>query len=672
MSIRALTFPTKRLAAALTSTGSLLKVNSVTHWDGNAITAGEVGSVIYVVLRNEANTQFEIIAVDASTIALAATTGATITGRALGYTGGTTANAETAYDWPANETLVDIGTHPPQLFENFVDLDEAQTIGGAKTFSTVPATTGGDAASSNELVRYSQLLAAALGSYAVTPVVVPGKAGEALAVDQLVYLKASDNRWWLCDADTAGTVENVRLGITRGAAAGAGSAIASGVTIFGEHVASSALFVADTKYYASNTAGGFSTTPGTTEVTIGMARTTTAIILAPRFDQEITEDIQDALVGTSGTAPSASNKFVDNSDTSATGSGSKVPRGTSGKLDNSWINVKFGGTGADGALAVASGTTTIDLGGAAVVVKNYTSIAITGTGAIAFSNPHANGTQIILRSQGAVTLTSSTVPCIDASAMGAAGGAAVTNSANGNSGNNPTNTIFDALTHAGTKGLGGQTNGNGSGAGGVLISDGPFLTLAAKLARRSINLACGAGGASGGAGANGNGTSTGGAGGRGGGALLIECAGALNFTGTISVAGAAGSNGTATGTTSEGAGGGGGGAGGMCAILYNTLTANTGTINSAGGAGGSGAGSGSGAGGSTAGAGGGGAGSIVAAGGAGGSASNNPGGAGSAAGGASAGGGGGGGGINISSSGGSNGAAGASNSGVVAANDYFF
>src|SRR5262249_4478364 len=38
---------------------------------------------------------------------------------------------------------------------------------------------------------------------------------------------------------------------------------------------------------------------------------------------------------------------------------------------------KFGGTGADGALSISSGTTTINLGNAAVVVKNYTSISIT-------------------------------------------------------------------------------------------------------------------------------------------------------------------------------------------------------------------------------------------------------------------------------------------------------
>src|SRR3990167_8668932 len=81
----------------------------------------------------------------------------------------------------------------------------------------------------------------------------------------------------------------------------------------------------------------------------------------------------------------------------------------------------FGGDGADGALSITSGTTTLDCANAQVFIKNYTSIAITGTGKLAFSNPHANGTIIILKSQGAVTLTSSTAPHLDVSAMGAAG-----------------------------------------------------------------------------------------------------------------------------------------------------------------------------------------------------------------------------------------------------------
>ncbi len=176
----------------------------------------------------------------------------------------------------------------------------------------------------------------------------------------------------------------------------------------------------------------------------------------------------------------------------------KAPNSTSQYLrgDGTWATVggttKFGGTGADGAL---SGTTVIDLGSAQVVVKNYTSISITGTQTITFTNPHANGTIVILKSQGNVTLTSSATPNIDLRGIGAIG----------------------ATTRGGTSG-------------------------------------------------------------RGGGALYIECAGTLNFTGTINADGQAGTQ----STNQNGANAGGGK--GSVMILYETLTSASGTISVSNGA----------------------------------------------------------------------------------------
>lgn len=251
--------------------------------------------------------------------------------------------------------------------------------------------------------------------------------------------------------------------------------------------------------------------------------------------------------------------------------------------------VKFGGTGADGALAISSGTTTIDLSNAAVVVKNYTSISITGTGALAFSNPHTNGTLIILKSQGGVTITSSANPTIDIRSMGAA-------SATGGQ--------TSLFWKTGTGGTGTSANPGQGGAAGTTDASGLSLHVANKL----IPMGCGAGGGVGGAsdngtnvgGGGGGGASfltnasagsaatagsatagTGGAGGRGAGALYIECGGALSISSVINAAGTAGSAGT---HSTSGAGGGGGG--GTILILYTTLTANTGTYTVTGGSGG--------------------------------------------------------------------------------------
>ena len=254
---------------------------------------------------------------------------------------------------------------------------------------------------------------------------------------------------------------------------------------------------------------------------------------------------------------------------------------------------QFGGDGSDSALAVSSGTTTIDLAGAEIFVKNYSSISITGTGKVTFINPHNNGSYIILKSQGAVTITSSTVPCLDASGIGATS-------------TNKPNFLMDTTAHFGGNGTNGSAPVSGPGAdgtngtGGVIISDyvNFYTTTIYQLIRKQIIIAPGSGGGNAGNsadGGDGSGTpGTAGTGSRGGGTLIIECGGAWNFTTAlgISVAGAKGGNGTA-GTNASGVGraggsGGGGGAAGMFLGLYNTLTANSGTVSNKGGDGGNG------------------------------------------------------------------------------------
>lgn len=277
-----------------------------------------------------------------------------------------------------------------------------------------------------------------------------------------------------------------------------------------------------------------------------------------------------------------------------------------GKLGATSVEIKhFGGDGSDGPLMISSGTTTINLGGASVVIKNYSSISILETGSLAFSNPHAGGTLIILRSKGDVVLTSSAAPMIDASGLGATGGGASANGTNATS-------ILDTLAHYGSTG-----SSPTGGIAGVAYSHLPLYTdTAAKLAALNFRLLTPGSGGGGGA-LTSAGTGSPGSGGRGGAALIIECAGFLNFTtpGGISVAGNAGSaggagsgaagggggggasiisnlgtaGGTSTGAAGNlGGGGGGGGAGGMCLILYNLLVSSSGTITVAGGAGGTG------------------------------------------------------------------------------------
>ena len=265
------------------------------------------------------------------------------------------------------------------------------------------------------------------------------------------------------------------------------------------------------------------------------------------------------------------------------GDSGKVPKldGT-GRLDLTFFPpIKFGGTGADGALSVSSGNTNIDCGGARILVKNYTSISITGTGSITFTNPHANGTLVILRSQGNVTLTSSTAPMINASACGGTGGTGGTgNSTNHGTAGNDGSSFMYFRTDAG------DTGSSGSNAGTAPVSSFVSSILDILLYRyHFIGVGTGGGGGSYATGSASTGTA--GNGGRGGGALIIECGGAWNFTTTngISVAGTNGTNGSVP-SGGGAARGGGGGSGGMVIVVYNTLTANTGTINVSAGTGG--------------------------------------------------------------------------------------
>lgn len=238
----------------------------------------------------------------------------------------------------------------------------------------------------------------------------------------------------------------------------------------------------------------------------------------------------------------------------------RVPKLESdGKISPFFIKRFFGGDGSDGALNISSGTTTIDLLQKNVVVLNYTSISITGTGKLAFSNASPLGTLIILKSQGDVTLTSSQTPMIDASGLGASGGLPGFG--------------FSFETQQGANGTNAGTQGFGV--------NGKYNIVEKAGEGNVIPLCCGASG----------GNADSGTGGAGGAGLLIECNGEFNFTtGSISVAGA---NGNGGGTH----GGGGGGAGGILIVLYNTLGTNTGTVNYAGGAGANGNGASGGVGG---------------------------------------------------------------------------
>jgi len=137
MSVLPVSIPTKDLAVnlAASATGAVLYVNNIEKWDGTNLASGDFGTQAFAVLRNSANTQVEFIEFDPTTIANSAIT---ISKRGLNYAGGQTANEEDSYNWIANDTKVELGSHIPQLLRQFVEEAGAETIAGVKTFSSSP------------------------------------------------------------------------------------------------------------------------------------------------------------------------------------------------------------------------------------------------------------------------------------------------------------------------------------------------------------------------------------------------------------------------------------------------------------------------------------------------------------------------------------------------------
>lgn len=174
--------------------------------------------------------------------------------------------------------------------------------------------TGPDPLSAQGLVTRDYMLGLINGGAITTDkVVVAGTAGETVAAGNLVYFDETDNEWKKTDADTAATVNLVLLGIAQGAGVN-GGAISGGVLLWGLDENQSGMSQGDLQY-ASNTAGGISSTTGTTEKIIGIARNTTTLYFDPDFYYRLTIDQKNAIAGSTGT-PSSTNKFITQDNTS--------------------------------------------------------------------------------------------------------------------------------------------------------------------------------------------------------------------------------------------------------------------------------------------------------------------------------------------------------------------
>lgn len=222
----------------------------------------------------------------------------------------------------------------------------------------------------------------------------------------------------------------------------------------------------------------------------------------------------------------------------------------------------FGGTGADGALNVTSGTTSL----AGNAIKNYTTINVSVGATLDLSS----GNWLWLKATGNVTIAGT----IDLSGRGGAGGAGGSGD-NGNAGGAGGGILSFVATDltGGSGGLAASTKGGGGGKSFSTLY--PFNEMPVS---HNFVVFYGSGGGGGGAP-----TGVGGNGGNGGGCLIIETAGTITISGTIDCSADNGSQGSGT---ADWGGGGGGGGGSFLVIAKGAITESSPTYNVAKGTGG--------------------------------------------------------------------------------------
>ena len=147
------------------------------------------------------------------------------------------------------------------------------------------------------------------GTLAFDRQTLAGTAGETFSAGDLIWFNTTDQEWYLCDADTAATVEGVQLGIALGAGSD-GVGISGGVHISGLYDDASGLTAGDT-YYVGNTAGSYTNSAGTTKRAIGWAISATELFFVGGNEHTPSTRQMDAMAGggTLGT-PSGANPFI--------------------------------------------------------------------------------------------------------------------------------------------------------------------------------------------------------------------------------------------------------------------------------------------------------------------------------------------------------------------------
>jgi len=566
-----------RLSSSMTSTQSTVPVSSMATFDGHTLTMADLGSKVYLTIEPGTNRE-EIV----KCTSISSSSWATCT-RGLAFYG-TTETSVAANREAHNAGSIVVMSNVHYVYEQLTDKDADETIGGIKTYTWPPLITN-QPTSTGQVATWDYVNDVGAGGFTASNIGTGLTLRANGTAPETMDINTSTSAWSTAFSINSGgffdlatsTIHNFDTAIL-------------GLKDFGDYYFASSTgdryisnststedvssYLFYNQYIYTRGASTWATTTPTDLMSVwNIASSTNMLYTASAYSWSEDNTYPDTTGWNSGTVlddmfndrynatTTKNSDFTFSDDLNVTGNATSSNLTFTNNLlrGNALVNL-FGGNGVDGALNITTGTTTIDFANATTTIKQYTSINIADSSGLTISNQDDEGGILILRSQGDCTIGG----YIDLSGKGATAGL----TGNGRAGSEVYNAIYES------KGL--YTTANPD-----------------SLYRRSIIISAGGGGA------NGAGTYKG-AGGNGGGALLIECAGTLTFTGSISVDGNDGVD--ATGSAGgPGSGGGGGGAAGMSLILYNILGTNTGSVVANGGDGGNGGddngGSGAGAGG---------------------------------------------------------------------------
>ena len=284
------------LHSPLSSSGTSVVLKKFVDLDGTELAMSDFGDFgVIVIKQGDTVEMIKFSALSQSSTDATCTLTVATNGRSIAGTS-PYAGASTGEDFQSGAEV--IVSNDPLTLSRFANLDVAGTFTAIMTFSALPQITAGNPVAANDIARKAYVDSVVAGIATTINVIVAGTAGETLVAGNLIYFDDTDNEWKKCDADTAATVENAMLGIAQGAGVD-GGAISGGVLVRGLDANQSGL-AAGAIYYASNTAGGLSSSAGTKEVTIGFAYSATQIYFNPRFNQQLTENQQDLIEAIEG------------------------------------------------------------------------------------------------------------------------------------------------------------------------------------------------------------------------------------------------------------------------------------------------------------------------------------------------------------------------------------